>query len=75
VLSSTISTLRNILWASLDSLVTFIIVLLWSGTGYSFSSFPTESYIELLFFFWEVWFPFLLFFPFAPLSVVQLCSW
>jgi hypothetical protein len=31
------------LWMSLSSLVILIIVLLLSGTGYSFPSFPTKS--------------------------------
>jgi hypothetical protein len=37
------------LWALLSSLVPFIIVLLRSRTGYPFSSFPTEFYIEYFF--------------------------
>jgi hypothetical protein len=72
VISSKISSLQFFLWVSLGSLVTFIIVLLGSGTGYPFSSFPTESCIQL--FFWGEWFPsFLL--PIIPLGAVQLCSW
>jgi hypothetical protein len=37
------------MWVSLVYLVTFIIVLLRSGTGYPFSSFSTKSCIELFF--------------------------
>jgi hypothetical protein len=41
------------LWVSLGSLVKFIIVLLWSGTWYPFSSFPTISFIKLFCFVFE----------------------
>jgi hypothetical protein len=72
VICSKISSLRVFWWASLGSLVSSIIVLLGSGTSYPFSSFPTESCIEL--FFWGEWFPSLLL-PIASLGAVQLCSW
>jgi hypothetical protein len=39
------------LWASLSSLVTFIILVWGSGAGCSFSSFSTKLSIELVFFF------------------------
>jgi hypothetical protein len=55
----------------LGSLETFIIVLLGSGTGYPFSSFPTKSFIELFFLRSIVPFPY---FPLAPLGAMQLCS-
>jgi hypothetical protein len=72
MISCKISSLRLFLWTSLGYLVTFIIVLLGSGWGYPFSSFPTESSIEL--FFWGESFPsFLLWI--VPLGSVQLCSW
>jgi hypothetical protein len=51
------------MWVLLGFLVTFIIVLLRSGTGYPSSSFPTESF----FFFWGA-----LQVPFAPLV---LCNY
>jgi hypothetical protein len=47
VIASTISSLRLFLWTSLGSLVSFIFVLLQSGTEYQFSSFPSESSIKL----------------------------
>jgi hypothetical protein len=61
------------LWVFLlGSLVSFIFVLLESGTGYPFSSFLSESYIKL---FWgREWFPSLFLIPIAPLGTVQLCS-
>jgi hypothetical protein len=40
---------EELLLASLISFVTFLIVLLRSGTGYPFSSFPSELCIELFF--------------------------
>jgi hypothetical protein len=60
------------LWASLGSLVTFILVLLASGTEYPFSSIATESSIELVF--RRVYFPSLPLFLIAPIDIVQLCS-
>jgi hypothetical protein len=47
LISCRISSLRMFLWALLSSLVLFIFVLLESGTGYLFSSFPSESCIKL----------------------------
>jgi hypothetical protein len=72
VICPKISSLRVFLWVPLGSWVSFIIVLLGSGAGYPFSSFHTESCIELCF--WIECFPSLLL-PIAPLDVVQLCSW
>jgi hypothetical protein len=45
-----ISSLSVYLWASLGYLVLFIFVLLGSGTGYLFSSFPFASCIKIIFF-------------------------
>jgi hypothetical protein len=47
VITCRISSLRVFLWTSLGSLASFIFVLLESGIGYPFSSFPFESYIKL----------------------------
>jgi hypothetical protein len=70
VLSSKISSLRVFMWVSLSSLVTFIIVLLRSGTGYSFSSFSTESCVELFFFEESGFHPF-----FFPSLHLVLCNY
>jgi hypothetical protein len=73
VITLRISSLRMFSWAALSSLVSFIFVLLESGTGYPFSSFPSESYIKL---FWgREWFPSLFHPPITPLGTLQLCSW
>jgi hypothetical protein len=61
------------LWALLSSLALFFFVLLESGIGYLFSSFPSESYIKL--FFEGEWFPSLFLLLITPLGTVQLCSW
>jgi hypothetical protein len=58
----------------LSSLAIFIIVLLESGTGYSFSSFSTKSSTYLLFF-WGIEFLCLLLFPMFLISAVLLCYW
>jgi hypothetical protein len=47
------------------------LVLLSSGTGYPFSSFPTDFFIE--FFFLAEWVPSLLLLLIAPLGAVKLC--
>jgi hypothetical protein len=49
-----------------------IFVLLETGTGYTFSSFPSESYIKL--FLVGEWFSSLFLLPIASLDTVQLCS-
>jgi hypothetical protein len=72
VITFKISSLRMFLWALLGSLASFIFVLLESGTGYPFYSFPSESCINL--FFGGEWFPSLFHLPIAPLGTVQLCS-
>jgi hypothetical protein len=61
VITCRISSLRVFLWASLGSLASFFFVLLGSGIGYLFSSFPSESCIKL--FFGGEWFSFLFVFP------------
>jgi hypothetical protein len=61
---------RVFLWASLDSLGEFIFVLLESGTGYPFSSFPSESCTNL---FWgREWFPSFFHLPIVPLGAVSV---
>jgi hypothetical protein len=70
--------LSNSLWMSLSSLFLFIIIVLRSGTGYSFSSLLSQSSIEL-FVFWGVklpWLPLLLMLLFcARLLYYWLASW
>jgi hypothetical protein len=69
VITCRIYSLRVFLWASLGSL-SFIFVLLESGIGYPFSSFPSESCIKL---FWGVdWFPSHLLHPIVPLVLDRL---
>jgi hypothetical protein len=66
VITCRISSLRLFLWASLGSFALFIFILLESGAGGLFSSFPYESCIKL---FWGgrmVSIPFCL--PIAPLG-------
>jgi hypothetical protein len=59
------------MWVSQGSLVTFIIVLLGSGTAYPLFSVPTELCIDLFFFFEES--DFHLFF--FPLLHLVLCNY
>jgi hypothetical protein len=77
VISSMILLWGIFLWASLGSLVKCIIVLLWSGTWYPFSSFYTISSIKLFCFvlFLRSVISFSLFLPIAPVAAVQLCPW
>jgi hypothetical protein len=57
------------LWASLGSLLSFISILLESGTGYPFSSILSESFIKL---FWGgEWFPFLFHLPIIPHGTIN----
>jgi hypothetical protein len=71
VITYRISSLRLFLWASLGSLAQFIFVLLKSVTGYPFSSFPSESCINL--FLGGECFPSLFHLPIAPLCAI--CPW
>jgi hypothetical protein len=70
VITCRISSLRLFFWALLGSLASFIFVLLESGTGYPFSSFPYESCMKL--FFGKEWFPSLFL---IPLLHLVLCNY
>jgi hypothetical protein len=72
VITCRISSLMMLLRASLGSLASFIFVLFESGTGYPFSSYPSESCIKL--FLGGEWFLSFFHLPIAPLGAVQLCS-
>jgi hypothetical protein len=67
VITCRLSSLEVFLWPSLGFLASFIFVLLESGTGYPFSSFPSESCIKL--FFGRELFQSFFCLPIAPLGV------
>jgi hypothetical protein len=74
VISYRISSFRLFLWVSLVSLGQSVFVLLESGTGYPFSSFPSSSCTNL--FLVGEWFPPLFHLSITPLvafSVPGLC--
>jgi hypothetical protein len=70
MISSKISSLMAFMWVPLGSLVTFILVLLKSGASYPFSSFSTESCIELFLFEESGFLPFIL-----PSLHLLLCTY